>query len=137
MEGNQQQRKYIQNFILVWIDYNEEKALQNWVRTCDNITNKFFDVCIFDDGNESIDNLTDIETVPVVLILSPLVVEDLLHHLYCIQNIYAVYIFSDNQSVHELPHVTGIYTETIGLKLRKSNKTLNPAENISHKHSAC
>jgi hemerythrin-like domain-containing protein len=106
----------LQNFLLIWLDANLDEAKEDFENSIQHLRCVVATIATFTDVDECIDFLSDIENEKVFMIVSGALGQHLIPEIQAWQQLQSIYIFCDNQSIHEewaktISKVKGVYTK--------------------------
>ena len=110
-------RRIRSDHLLIWLDVNWNRMNESSQQTLQQFHHKFGEVYTFNEADECIDFVTDIESQKVFLIISVLLGEQLVAFIHALPQLYAIYIIcSDGEGVHgewtkEWSKIIGVYSE--------------------------
>ncbi|CAF1485319.1 unnamed protein product, partial [Rotaria sordida] len=127
---SERMRPVLGNCLLIWLDANFDESENDYKQSMQQLQNIIATIITFTDADQCVDYLSDIEDEKVLMIVSDSLGQHVIPEIEECPQLDSVYVFCDNQSVHEqwarkISKVKGICTEI---------EPICKALQIDHKH---
>jgi hypothetical protein len=114
--GMMNQRRIVQNYLLVWLDANVSTSNQDSQRTLEHLRTVINDVTVFTQPEDCVTFLQGIQLEKVFLIVSGSLGQGFVPRIHAMTQIDAIYIFCGEKTRHkqwvkEWPKVKGVFTQ--------------------------
>ncbi|CAF1554503.1 unnamed protein product, partial [Rotaria sp. Silwood1] len=93
--------RVLENFLLIWLDANLDESKDDYKKSIQHLRHIVAAITTFTDPDQCVDFLSDIKDEKVFMIVSGALGQYIIPQIQACSQLDSIYIFCDNQSVHE------------------------------------